>query len=300
MFQAVTVKRVVYVVGPFLAGVGAWFALTASAPLRAPSASELSIAPRAMPSPAAVAEQFYRLKQYENEVKQYENELRVRSTVIENLLNDVRQSDEDGDTMLRDRRETYTDTISRTLGIGGGDERVSPLYSVHALRAPSKTAKLIKPQSFHSMIDYLDYQIDKLEHAPIGLPVPGQITSGFGYRVSPFSGRMHNHTGLDVSVENKSPVRVTADGTVIFAGYKGAYGQTVIIDHGSNVETLYGHMSSILVKAGSKVCRGEQIGTVGMTGNTTGPHVHYEVRIKGDPINPAPFVQLARLTNRIG
>ena len=128
---------------------------------------------------------------------------------------------------------------------------------------------------------------------PLGAPVQGRLSSGFGSRYSPFSGRTQSHQGVDFSVDRESTVLATADGIVLNAGWKGAYGNTVIIKHGSRVETLYGHLSRILVKPGQRICRGQEIALVGSTGRSTGPHVHYEVRIDGDAIDPSKFVKLA-------
>ena len=94
-------------------------------------------------------------------------------------------------------------------------------------------------------------------------------------------------------------VSATADGVVKKAGYIGAYGRTVVIDHGNGYETLYGHLSKVSVRVGHKVCRGERIGLAGSTGRSTGPHVHYEVRADGKPIDPTPLVELASLLKLI-
>jgi murein DD-endopeptidase MepM/ murein hydrolase activator NlpD len=152
-----------------------------------------------------------------------------------------------------------------------------------------------KPSQFESN-NYLSI----LQSTPIGVPVSGELTSDFGLRTSPFSGFRQNHRGIDVAMNRGAELFATADGVVEVAGWGGAYGNQIIIDHGigsdgDRFETLYAHLSRIYVKPGSQVKRGERIGQVGTTGHSTGPHVHYEVRKNGIPINPEPFVELAGL-----
>jgi murein DD-endopeptidase MepM/ murein hydrolase activator NlpD len=120
-------------------------------------------------------------------------------------------------------------------------------------------------------------------------PVRGSITSGFGMRRHPILGGMRMHTGVDISARYGTPIRASGDGVVIFAGPRGGYGNAVIISHGGDVSTLYGHCSSINVAPGTKVKHGDVIARVGATGLATGPHVHFEVRVKGRPVDPMRF-----------
>ncbi|MHB9025805.1 MAG: M23 family metallopeptidase [Armatimonadota bacterium] len=119
-----------------------------------------------------------------------------------------------------------------------------------------------------------------------GLPVRGRITSPYGYRYHPVLHTRRLHTGIDIAAPSGTPIYVTGGGEVIFAGWRGGYGNCVIVDHGRGKATLYGHMSSIGVRNGQTVKRNQVIGRVGSTGISTGPHVHYEVRINGRPVNP--------------
>ncbi len=116
-------------------------------------------------------------------------------------------------------------------------------------------------------------------------PVSGRISSPFGSRW----GRMHN--GLDIAVNTGTPVRAAADGRVTFAGWNGGYGILVIIDHGNNVETRYAHNSRLNVKVGQSVTRGQIIAYSGNTGNSTGPHVHFEIRYRNNPVNPQNYLK---------
>ena len=126
---------------------------------------------------------------------------------------------------------------------------------------------------------------------PQGRPVNGPITSGFGPRTDPFGGGTRNHTGIDFGAPLGTPVTATAGGRVIQAGDRGdGYGNLVIIDHGNGYQTYYAHLSRINVRVGDTVRDGQNIGNVGSTGRSTGPHLHYEIRRNGTPINPAPYL----------
>ena len=123
------------------------------------------------------------------------------------------------------------------------------------------------------------------------IPVPGApITSPFGYRIHPIYGTARLHTGIDYGADTGTPIRAAADGVVVSAGWYGGYGNATIIDHGGGIATLYGHQSSIGVSPGQKVTQGQTIGRVGCTGDCTGPHVHFEVRVNGDPVDPTPYI----------
>ena len=119
------------------------------------------------------------------------------------------------------------------------------------------------------------------------LPVQGTISSRYGVssRI-----RVSTHTGLDIAATTGTPIKVVSDGTVTFAGWSGSYGYLVKVDHGNGVETWYGHTSKMYVTAGEKVAAGETIAAVGSTGNSTGPHLHFEIRINGKTVNPQNYV----------
>jgi murein DD-endopeptidase MepM/ murein hydrolase activator NlpD len=121
-------------------------------------------------------------------------------------------------------------------------------------------------------------------------PTEGWVTSKFGYRRSPFTERREFHKGLDIAGPNGTPIYSTAKGKVIGSGKDGAYGLTVTIDHGSGIVTNYAHLQSIAVKDGQNVSRGELLGYMGSSGRTTGPHLHYEVRLNGIPVDPMRYI----------
>jgi murein DD-endopeptidase MepM/ murein hydrolase activator NlpD len=139
-------------------------------------------------------------------------------------------------------------------------------------------------------------EIEQLSRSLINIPVrrpiagEGEIVSGFGVRIDPFLSRPAMHTGVDFRAEIGDPVLVTANGTVTSAGWSGGYGKMVEVDHGNGFSTRYGHMSEIDVKVGQQVKSGQSLGKVGTTGRSTGPHLHYETRIDGEPVDPQKFL----------
>ena len=127
---------------------------------------------------------------------------------------------------------------------------------------------------------------------PVAMPVSGHpdVTSPFGARLDPFLGRPALHTGVDLRETYGSDIRATGAGRVVFAGVAGGYGNMVEVDHGSGLATRYAHMGEISVSEGQAVERGMVLGHVGATGRATGPHLHYEVRIDGEPVDPVRFI----------
>jgi murein DD-endopeptidase MepM/ murein hydrolase activator NlpD len=132
-----------------------------------------------------------------------------------------------------------------------------------------------------------------LTSTPTLWPVIGHLTGTFGERMDPFSGEGAFHTGVDISSQYGDAVRASADGVVLEADERSGYGRLVVVDHGFGVRTYYGHLSSFSVIAGQQIRRGETIGNVGVSGRSTGPHVHYEVRINGAPVNPMRYLRQA-------
>ena len=128
-------------------------------------------------------------------------------------------------------------------------------------------------------------------YAPSIWPVQGIVTSSFGARMDPFNGEGAFHTGIDISASKGDAVRAPADGTVIKAGMGTGYGREVVVDHGHGMQTLYAHLSGFAVIAGQDVRRGDILGYVGSSGHSTGPHLHYEVRIHDTPVNPHKFLR---------
>ncbi len=143
-------------------------------------------------------------------------------------------------------------------------------------------------------------KIENLVHGvPVGAPVIGRLSSTFGKRNSPFNRASDFHTGVDIASKYNSPVVSSAEGEVVYAGRKGAYGRTILIKHKNNLESLYAHLAKVEVKVGDYVYRGQKIGLVGSSGRSTGPHLHYEVRLDGTPVNPRSFIEIAKIMRSV-
>lgn len=144
--------------------------------------------------------------------------------------------------------------------------------------------------TFTHLIKKLEEQKNMLAHTPAIRPSQGWVTSAFTYRQSPFTGKREFHKGMDIANQHGTPIVATADGVVSFTGEDGAFGIVVVIDHGYGINTRYAHLSKGLKNTGDSVHRGETIGYMGNTGRSTGPHVHYEVRLNGVPMNPEKYI----------
>lgn len=148
----------------------------------------------------------------------------------------------------------------------------------------------LREQSVLDLWETLSERQSLLNSTPNIRPAKGWFTSRFGYRISPFTGKPALHAGLDIAAAPGSPVFAPADGVVSFAGYDEGYGKMITIDHGYGVSTRFGHNSQIYVQVGQRVTRWDVIGSVGNTGRSTGPHLHYEVRVNGVPRDPALYI----------
>lgn len=148
----------------------------------------------------------------------------------------------------------------------------------------------LKEQNILRLWESLSSRQSLLRATPQIKPTNGWFTSKFGYRKSPFSGRPVMHKGLDIAAPPGTPIFAPADGVISYAGYDSGYGKLISIDHGYGMVTRYGHVSKIYSSLGQKVKRGDVIGAVGNTGRSTGPHLHYEVRINNVPVDPSNYI----------
>ena len=152
------------------------------------------------------------------------------------------------------------------------------------------TASQRKENRFSTLLDKLEGQRNLMASTPAIRPTSGWMTSRFGHRVSPFTGRKEFHKGVDIANRKGTEILATADGIVSYAGKKGAMGHVLVIDHGHGMITRYAHLSEALKKRGEKVKRGDTIAQMGNSGRSTGPHLHYEVHLNGVPVNPATYI----------
>jgi len=176
--------------------------------------------------------------------------------------------------------------------IADGDAKPAPAEDPDLLASLDTLDKKVKAQEqeARALKSYFEDQQALLASAPSIWPVRGWVTSDFSVRLDPYTGERMMHEGIDVAAGVGTPVRAPADGTVVFAGLEGGYGHVLVLDHGYGLKTRYGHLSRIDVKVGEKVKRGEYIAAVGNTGRSTGPHLHYEVRVNGVADNPRKFI----------
>ncbi len=144
--------------------------------------------------------------------------------------------------------------------------------------------------TLRALTGYFEDRKAILASAPSIWPARGWVTSEFGFRLDPYTGERRLHEGLDIANAPGTTVSAPADGTVVYAANESGYGNVLVIDHGSGIKTRYGHLSHIDVRLGNRVTRGQPVATVGNSGRSTGPHLHYEVRINGVPENPRKFI----------
>ena len=183
------------------------------------------------------------------------------------------------------------DTKSRTALLDALKQRTGHfLDSMNQDLAALQQEVHSREQSFRELKTYLDQKAAFLASIPTILPIQGLITSGYGYRKSPFTGLRDFHEGLDIAAPFGTPIHATADGLVSFVGPLAAFGNVVFVDHGHGFSTIYAHNSQARVREGQQVRRGDIIAYVGASGRTTGPHVHYGIYVKGSLSNPLKFV----------
>ena len=207
--------------------------------------------------------------------RQLEDALTISVQPLDKMFRNVGLNTE---TLLEYVRQGYS-------GLGG---QVMPLTL--STRGEPLDANMLMMQRLLQQMDELNQYRIAAQKAPFAIPVLSnyRYTSGFGQRW----GRPHN--GVDFAAPNGTPIHTTADGTVSFAGWEGAYGRLIKIRHAFGIETRYAHLSKIRVKKGQRVSRGDRIGDMGNSGNSTGTHLHYEVREGGKAVNPMRYIKAAK------
>jgi murein DD-endopeptidase MepM/ murein hydrolase activator NlpD len=189
-------------------------------------------------------------------------------------------------------------------GAGGTEDPIEPsivakAYSeshvemIRELEEDLATLRVLaskQEQSFQELTEGIEHRRAKWASTPSIWPVKGWVTSGFGPRISPFTGHPAMHRGVDISVPANTPFVAPANGVVTLARWDGGLGNAIKIDHGYGYQTVYGHLNKILVRHGQRVKRGDVIGLVGNTGLSTGPHLHYQVSVNSAPANPLRYV----------
>lgn len=172
-------------------------------------------------------------------------------------------------------------SIEQPTGEGGPDETL----------AENVEQEEAENTALYEKIRGLEESLGSRVDVPSIYPLVGKINNEFGWRSNPFGGRsIENHSGMDIDGERGAPVIAPADGVCVQAGWKGGYGNFIEISHGNGLTTRYGHLSQIEIEAGDAIARGQQIGRVGSTGRSTGPHLHYEVRIDNKAVDPRGYL----------
>lgn len=235
------------------------------------------------------------------ELRVHLQSLKQRMENIGSALDRVEQLDQ------KLRAVTLLSDPERNLAVGPLEEpstaAINSSDKVFAgLATPEKpaalTAKLDKlsaeaarqEQSLQELQAYFQDQKSLLASTPSVWPVRGLVTSDFGVRMDPYTADRVLHAGLDIAGPVGKDVVAPSDGVVVFAGNEGGYGNVLVVDHGYGIKTRFGHLASIKVKPGERVQRGQIVAALGNTGRSTGPHLHYEVRVNGVPQNPRKFI----------
>ena len=194
------------------------------------------------------------------------------------------------ETEARVRQLANLETVPQGIPVAiGGISEIGAAETVDNIQRQINQLQVeveLRRQSQEGARNLLNDQVSLSRATPKGWPTKGWLTSYFGMRKSPFTGRRVMHEGLDIAANIGTPVVATADGVVARVKYSPGYGKMVIIDHGYGYRTIFGHNSKTLVKAGQRVKRGDIVAKVGNTGQSTGPHLHYELRLNGVPIDP--------------
>jgi murein DD-endopeptidase MepM/ murein hydrolase activator NlpD len=179
-----------------------------------------------------------------------------------------------------------SDAADPGASVAAGGPQALPQGSIQGLSQKAQSVE----SNLSSLVNFFESQSLRLATTPSVMPTAGWLNSPYGMRADPFTGRMQMHWGVDISTNTGNPIVATADGIVLQLLTDKYLGKHIIISHGNGITTLYGHMNGFAVRAGQKVKRGDVIGYIGQTGKAVGPHVHYEVRIDGKPVNPYNYI----------
>ena len=235
----------------------------------------------------------------ENKQTSEQQQLRLKLKVAKLELSNVRQAAE-----FKEEKETILSSAVSELA--ERSELIGRMIDSIGIEVPDETDNdgknsggpfiKLKDAKRGELLNKADRYLKTIRFLPIGRPVDGPITSGFGKRKDPMNGESAFHTGLDFRSGRGSKIYATADGVVKKSFLNGGYGNFILIEHGNGYTTSFSHMQKRLVRDGEKVHRGQLIGYVGNSGRSTGPHLHYEICLDDKPINPYTFMQVASLS----
>ncbi len=231
-----------------------------------------------------------------NELRQEKDAIKTRYTALEEAAKEKDLQVASLGSIASDVSTLYglkpDPRLARNNGADSKDNGAHSLEELYALKTAALSgAATIGIGSGVRNATLADWM--RLASQPTLWPVQGIVTSAYGERVDPFNGEGAYHRGVDISTGYGSPVIAPADGEVSFASFESGYGRLVVLDHGDGCQTRYGHLASFGVTAGQMVHRGDIIGYVGLSGRSTGPHLHYEVWLHNAPVNPRKYLKLA-------
>jgi murein DD-endopeptidase MepM/ murein hydrolase activator NlpD len=235
---------------------------------------------------------FVRLSEFERKVRVIANLPKAVADNGSDALDGVGGGEEDeGGAVVRDELPRH----KPLEGAAPGFEQMAPQASAWFVELDASATRLlsaaaVQERSLEDLVSQLRGKSDRLASTPSVWPAKGWMTSGFGRRVSPFTGKPQMHAGLDIAAERGTAIVAPARGRVSFTGRKGPLGNTLEIDHGFGMKTLYGHCDAIHVKKGQTVERGQWIAEIGSSGRSTGPHLHYAVLRQGRPVDPKQYI----------
>ncbi len=233
--------------------------------------------------------------------------IKLRMTLLAKQLNQSREyldQVKENDNQIRELLELKSKkSIIVEEGKGGPSEKeieklelylsgkleITP-EELHKQALKLKEISKTRLNSISEILTTVDRQRSLYRATPNIWPAEGRITSGYGFRIHPVHGTFELHSGIDIAAPRDTPIVATADGRVVFTGWSEGYGKLLIVDHGHNYKTLYGHLNKIICKQGDMVKRGDIIAAVGDTGTSTGYHLHYEVKFNDKILNPKRFL----------
>jgi murein DD-endopeptidase MepM/ murein hydrolase activator NlpD len=237
---------------------------------------------------------YFQLRQLLVEARHYPAQLAHAQSVIETVNRQIaelsKQTELWRETHARIWAAVGPDSLPRLGGIGGGvaSAPVRSSYSADLDRLIESVKE--EALSLRTLEAFMTRAGKVLASLPSRWPVRGEVNSEFGARMSPWSATREFHGGIDIGAGSGTPVRAPAGGVVAFAGTHAQYGLTVVMDHGQDVRSVYGHLSRIAGRQGERVERGSVLGYTGNTGRSSGPHLHYEILVHGRPVNPRAYL----------
>jgi murein DD-endopeptidase MepM/ murein hydrolase activator NlpD len=240
----------------------------------------------------------FELTRLRQETNVQKSQIQFFSTRIEDLEKRLSQlKDFDKKIRIIANLEKREETPS-IVGIGGpspsdirdklssGDDEKGLVLQMRSDIERLRSEAISREESLSELEKLLQGKKEILTHTPSIWPTMGWVTSGFGFRTNPFTGLTQMHEGIDISNRVGTPIVASADGIISDVGNDWVHGRILVLSHGFGMMTSYSHLSQVTVRVGEKVKRGQKVAEIGMTGRTTGPHLHYEVKINGIPVNP--------------